>query len=135
MSEKKLKKDAKDLKLPLINNNKKNDLIKQSNTTTNKNKENTTLSKMSRNSTQTKSNKTSNTDDLKKKLPQNKNIIKSNTLSDKGSNLLNHNRNKKDKSKNNKDKNRDKINDIINNFNKEKNINLNQIKIDFNKEN
>ena len=128
VSEKKLKKDAKDLKLPLINKNKKNDLIKQSNTTTNKNKENTTLSKMSRNSTQTKSNKTSNTDDLKKKLPQNKNIIKSNTLSDKGSNLLNHNRNKKDKSKNNKDKNRDKINDIINNFNKEKNINTKVIK-------
>ena len=120
MNEKNDKKKIKDVKLPLINSNRKNN-IKPIKTATNKNKDTSTLSILSQNSLKANSVKSSNLD----KKPQNKEDIKSNTFnSAMNKNILRPNTNtniNKSKSKIN-NKTNDKINEIINDVNKTRNI-------------
>jgi len=124
MNEKNDKKNIKDVKLPLINSNKKNN-IKQIKTTTNKNKDTSSKSILSQNSIKANSVRSSNLD----KKPQNKEDIKLNTFnSNMKKNILrpntNANINKLEISKdlNKNDKADDKINEIINDVNKTRNI-------------
>ena len=124
MNEKNDKKKIKDVKLPLINSSKKNN-IKQIKTTTNKNKDTSSKSILSQNSLKANSVRSSNLD----KKPQNKEDIKLNTFnSNMKKNILrpntNANINKLEISKdlNKNDKADDKINEIINDVNKTKNI-------------
>ena len=120
MNEKNDKKKIKDVKLPLINSNRKNN-IKPIKTSTNKNKDTSTLSILSQNSLKANSVKSSNLD----KKPQNKEDIKSNTFnSAMNKNILRPNTNtniNKSKSKIN-NKTGDKINEIINDVNNSRNI-------------
>ena len=124
MNEKNDKKKIKDVKLPLINSSRKNN-IKQIKTTTNKNKDTSSKSILSQNSLKANSVRSSNLD----KKPQNKEDIKLNTFnSNMKKNILrpntNANINKLEISKdlNKNDKADDKINEIINDVNKTRNI-------------
>ena len=120
MNEKNDKKKLKDVKLPLINSNRKNN-IKSIKTATNKNKDTSSLSILSQNSLKANSVKSSNLD----KKPQNKEDIKSNTFnSAMNKSILRPNTNtniNKSKSKTN-NKTDDKINEIINDVNNSRNI-------------
>ena len=126
MNEKNDKKKIKDVKLPLINSSRKNN-IKQIKTTTNKNKDTSSKSILSQNSLKANSVRSSNLD----KKPQNKEDIKLNTFnSNMKKNILRPNTNaninkleiSKDLNKNENDKADDKINEIINDVNKTRNI-------------
>ena len=122
MNEKDEKKKLKDVKLPLINTKKKENITKGSKTTTNKNKENSTISILSQNSLKTNSMKTSNLD---KKANQNNEDIKTNTFNSSNKNKIKPNTNTTKSDINNelvKNKTSAQVKEIINNVNKTRNI-------------
>ena len=116
----------KDVKLPIIKSNKKNNSVKGIITTTNKNKDISSMSTPSQNSLKANSAKNPNLD---KKTPQNNEEMKSNTVNSSNKKILrpsmNKSNQKEEASKNNKTN--DQINEIINNVNKTRNINTNII--------
>ena len=116
MNEKDEKKKSKDVKLPLINTKKKENITKGSKTTTNKNKENSTISILSQNSLKTNSMKTSNLD---KKANQNNEDIKTNTFNSSNKNKIKPNTNT---TKSDINKTSAQVKEIINNVNKTRNI-------------
>ena len=135
MSEKNDKQKVKDVKLPLINSNRKNNTTKPIKTTTNKNKDTSSLSILSQNSLKANSVKSLNFNN--KKNSQNKEDIKTSTFnSDMKKNILRQNTNKSKKDKNKEsvknDKSSDKINEIINDVNRIRNIKTKVIKNNIN---